>query len=152
MIYTRFARSASRFAATLLVAVLGACAPESKNSSDANIRLVYGGTSESGVRFVIENDTSRSVYFRGWNNKDAAPMPSYSGTCYGDTASGGSTSVFVGMSPDHTTPKKIKVASAARVQLLIANVDFEQFKGDRCRITLEFDEGLTVESTPFMPQ
>jgi hypothetical protein len=59
--------------------------------------------------------------------------------------------VFVGTSPTHTTPEKIKVESGARVQLIVARDDLEPFKGERCRIALEIDEGLTVESTPFVP-
>jgi hypothetical protein len=149
--YLRFARFGAKLTTTLLIAFLGACAPDTKDSSAGHISLVQSGTSESGLLFVLENDTSRPVFFRGWTNKDAAPMPSYSGSCYGDTASGRSTNAFVGAPPEHTIPKRIKVESGARLQLIVANDDLEHFKGDRCRITLEFEEGLTVESTPFVP-
>jgi hypothetical protein len=146
-----FARSGAQLTVTLLVVFLGACAPKANNPSTGRISLAQSGTSESGLQFVLENDTSRSVFFRGWINKDAIPMPSYSGSCYGDTSSGRPTSVFVGTSPTHTTPEKIKVESGARVQLIVARDDLEPFKGERCRIALEIDEGLTVESTPFVP-
>lgn len=149
--YLRFARFGPRLTVTLLVAFLGACAPEAKNSSARKISLVQNGATESGLHFVLENDTSRPIFFRGWTNKDAAPMPSYSGTCYGNTASGRSTNVFVGTLSEHTAPERIKVEAGARLQLIVANDDLEQFKGQRCRITLDFEEGLTVESTPFVP-
>lgn len=151
MSYVRLARAGAQATAVLLPIFLVACAPKTNNSSAEHISLVQSGATESGLQFVLENGTSRSVFFRGWTNKDAATMPNYSGSCHGDTSQGRSTSVFVGTSPRHTTPERIKVESGARVHLIVARDDLEPLKGERCRITLEFDEGFTVESTPFVP-
>src|SRR5262245_52152215 len=138
--YLRFARLGPQLTATLLIAFLGACAPEAKNSSAGKISLMQNGATESELHFVLVNGTSRPIFFRGWTTKDAAPMPSYAGSCYGDTASDRSTNVFVGTARGHTAPERIKIEASARLQLVIANDDLEQFKGERCRITLEFEE------------
>jgi hypothetical protein len=149
--HLRFATFSAQSTAILLATFLVACAPKSSNPSAEHINLVQSGQSESGLYFVLENDTSSQVVFRGWGADGKARMPSYSGSCYGDTSSGRSTNVFVGAFRDHTAPERIKVEPGAHIQLIVANEDFQQFKGEHCRINLTFEGGLTIESTAFVP-
>jgi|SRR6185295_2269853 len=135
----------------LVAMLVFACAPDGDGASSGNVSLGFDGSSDSAFFFVLKNGTSHIIKFRGWMRPQGDPTPTYSGSCSASSESGHSTSGFVGSFYDHSRPKAIAVSPGESLKLAIESIEFDQFKGRHCTLTIQLEDGSSVNSSSFDP-
>ena len=132
-----------------LLLVLAACSASDNIPPSGNAALKYVATLESleGVKVILENGTTQSIYYRG--NPDPAPG-SLTMVC---SSTAGATAFSQGWSENMRTLKRIEIEPRQRVQLTLwawLPPDLKSRK-PKCRLRLTLDGGTVLESRDFVP-
>lgn len=152
------ANRCSKLAIGLTVAgaiALVACRPAATVALTGHVTLDYSGQSESSMLFSLKNGSHRDI------------------SVVGDSAFLGETTLSRGYSiscdQEHgvtlvlpplvdgwyswwdSGPADIDVSPGEQLRLAISTFYFQPFKGGRCRLRLDFEDGSMVESGEFVP-
>lgn len=131
--------------------LLGGCHRTEPHSQEGTIKLVYVGSSENDVVFMLENHSTRVIHVRAEesNTNEILAWPNVTEL---ECDAGSSRSLQERPFPMvDGVWRRAQVAPGESARLRVVTKIPQLYKGRRCELTLRLDDGVSVGPAAFSP-